>query len=167
MGGFGLLPLSKTMTGRIEEMRQKMKEKEEARARALGLEKDKCVLGTSTQQLGLGHLDPKLERGQLRKEIDTLMKSVEKAVANKELNAKERIERIDDYKNQINDKKERIYQIKRETRETIEATKPITPRELAPVKAPKGGKPMPAPNAAVPRGGKDWQRNTEPLKTRV
>ena len=125
------------------------------------------MLGTSTAQLGLGHLDPTVERGQLRKEIDALMKSVDKAVANKELSAKDRIERIEDMKRQINDKKERISQIKREARDKADAvTAPTTPRELAPVKAPKG-KPKPAPGAAKPTDPKDWQRHTEPKKTRV
>ena len=43
---------------------------------------------------GFGHVDPKVERTQLRKEIDGLMKRVDKAIANKELKAEDRIKKV-------------------------------------------------------------------------
>ena len=60
---------------------------------------------------------------------------------------------MEDIKNQINEKKIRISQLKQEAREKIES-KPTTPRELAPVKnAPKKA-PPPTKKPSEP-----WQRH--------
>lgn len=121
------------------------------------------TLATTWNSAGMGHIDPKLERQQLRKEIDALMGRVDKALANKDMKAEDRINRIDDYKNQINEKKMRIQQIKQEARATAAEQIPTTPRELAPVK-------VPAKKAAVAKAEPSrapWQRHAELSKTKA
>ena len=61
---------------------------------------------------GFGHIDPSVERGQLRKEIDAAMNRVDKLLKNSNIEAAERIQRIEDLKDEINQKKARIAEIK-------------------------------------------------------
>ena len=94
------------------------------------------------------------------------MARVDKAVANKDLKAEDRIDRVEDYKRQINEKKGRLAQLKRDAR-AAEDEKPKTPRDLAPVKAPPQGK---APKAAdkAPKASKPWNpRHAELPKTKL
>jgi hypothetical protein len=105
---------------------------------------------------GFGHIDPKVERGQLRKEIDAAMGRVDKLLKNKNIEAAERIRRVEDIKAEICEKKSRIAAIKEAARAepVVEPTAP-PPRELAPVEPPGSRSPRPAgprepfsPNAA-------------------
>ena len=124
------------------------------------------LVGSSWNSAGMGHIDPKLERQQLRKEVDALMARVDKAVANKDLKAEDRIDRVEDYKRQINEKKGRLAQLKRDAR-AADDEKPKTPRDLAPVKAPPQGK---APKAAdkAPKASKPWNpQHAELPKTKL
>ena len=93
---------------------------------------------------GFGHIDPSVERGQLRKEIDAAMNRVDKLLKNSNIEAAERIQRIEDLKAEINQKKARIAEIKEAARKASRApTPPATPRELAPVAPPGSRSPRP------------------------
>ena len=101
---------------------------------------------------GFGHIDPSVERGQLRKEIDAAMSRVDKLLKNSNIEAAERIQRIEAIKDEINQKKARIAEIKEAARKASRApTPPATPRELAPVVPPGSRSPRPIP-AARPVG---------------
>ena len=100
---------------------------------------------------GFGHIDPSVERGQLRKEIDAAMNRVDKLLKNSNIEAAERIQRIEDLKAEINQKKARIAEIKAAARAASAPTPPATPRELAPVVPPGSRSPRPVP-AARPVG---------------
>ena len=91
-----------------------------------------------------GHIDPSVERGQLRKEIDAAMNRVDKLLKNTTIEAAERIQRIEAIKDEINQKKARIAEIKDAARKASRApTPPATPRELAPVAPPGSRSPRP------------------------
>ena len=92
---------------------------------------------------GFGHIDPSVERGQLRKEIDAAMSRVDKLLKNTTIEAAERIQRIEDLKDEINQKKARIAEIKAAARAASAPTPPATPRELAPVAPPGARSPRP------------------------
>ena len=102
---------------------------------------------------GFGHIDPSVERGQLRKEIDAAMSRVDKLLKNSNIEAAERIQRIEAIKDEINQKKARIAEIKAAARDASRAlTPPATPRELAPVAPPGSRSPRPPVPAARPVG---------------
>ena len=102
---------------------------------------------------GFGHIDPSVERGQLRKEIDAAMSRVDKLLKNTNIEAAERIQRIEDLKDEINQKKARIAEIKDAARKASRApTPPATPRELAPVAPPGSRSPRPVPVRVGPPG---------------
>ena len=102
---------------------------------------------------GFGHIDPSVERGQLRKEIDAAMNRVDKLLKNTSIEAAERIQRIEDLKDEINQKKARIAEIKAAARDASRApTPPATPRELAPVAPPGSRSPRPVPVRVGPPG---------------
>ena len=65
---------------------------------------------------GFGHIDPKVERGQLRKEIDAAMGRVDKLLKNKNIEAAERIRRVEAIKAEIFENKSRIAAIKEAAR---------------------------------------------------
>ena len=92
---------------------------------------------------GFGHIDPSVERGQLRKEIDAAMTRVDKLLKNTNIEAAERIQRVEDLKDEINQKKARIAEIKAAARAASAPTPPATPRELAPVAPPGSRSPRP------------------------
>ncbi len=92
---------------------------------------------------GFGHIDPSVERGQLRKEIDAAMSRVDKLLKNSNIEAAERIQRIEAIKDEINQKKARIAEIKAAARAASAPTPPATPRELAPVAPPGSRSPRP------------------------
>ena len=74
---------------------------------------------------GFGHIDPSVERGQLRKEIDAAMNRVDKLLKNSNIEAAERIQRIEDLKDEINQKKARIAEIKEAARKASRAPTPF------------------------------------------
>ena len=68
------------------------------------------------ESAGCGHLDPAMERQELRLEIDEKMSAVEKLVRNKDLSAEDRIDQIEGLKTEIWERKIRISEIKRDQR---------------------------------------------------
>ena len=111
---------------------------------------------------GFGHIPPAAERKQLRKEIDGLVKSVEKAVANPKLKTDERLRLVETMKAEINDKKCRVATLKQVMREEKEAAaeKEAAPaaKELAPVKPPTSPRPAPSSKPLRPNAKEPWQR---------
>ena len=101
---------------------------------------------------GFGHIDPSVERGQLRKEIDAAMNRVDKLLKNSNIEAAERIQRVEDLKDEINQKKARIAEIKAAARAASAPAPPATPRELAPVAPPGSRSPRPVPVRVGPPG---------------
>ena len=108
-------------------------------------------------------MPPKAERAQLRKEIDGLVKSVEKAVANPKLKTDERLRLIETMKAEINEKKCRVAVLKhvmREEKEEREAAAPKT-KELAPVEPPRSPRPVPSSKPLRPNAKEPWQKETK------
>mmetsp|Transcript_30476 Transcript_30476/g.102800 ORF Transcript_30476/g.102800 Transcript_30476/m.102800 type:complete len:130 (-) Transcript_30476:59-448(-) len=123
---------------------------------------DASAVSAAWNSATCGHLDPKTERGQLHKEIDGLMARVYKLVEKQDMDAAERITRIEEYKNLIWEKKTRVAAIKAQQRASAAQADAPQPAKLAPVQ------PSRSPVTVGPRAlGKpqDWRApiNSKPI----